>query len=179
MYYSGLPSQRLVYRPLTEDDIPVWAEFFTSPEATRFLPDFGYTLPIDRSRHMIEKQLERYNENRYGMHALIEKNTHHFIGLCGLLLQEPDGIQELEVGYHLLPKHWHKGYATEAAKNFRDFAFNNELRDSVVSMIHVDNFPSQNVALRNGMNQERITNSFFNIPHYIYRITKQEWEKNN
>lgn len=39
------------------------------------------------------------------MNALIHKETGIFIGQCGLLKQMVDGIDELEIGYSLLPEH--------------------------------------------------------------------------
>ena len=68
-----------------------------------------------------------------------------------------DGVDELEVGYHLLPSAWGKGYATEAAIACREFAREHKLVLSVVSLIDHENFASQNVAKRNGMSFEKDT----------------------
>jgi RimJ/RimL family protein N-acetyltransferase len=89
--------------------------------------------------------------------------------MCGLLVQEVDGIKELEIGYSLHPAFLGKGYATEAAMKMRDFAFENNFADSLISIVHVDNLKSANVALRNGMTLEKTTN-FKEIPVNIFRI---------
>ena len=34
--------------------------------------------------------------------------------MIGLLTQQVEGVTELEIGYHVLPSAWGKGYATEA-----------------------------------------------------------------
>ena len=57
------------------------------------------------------------------MNALTLKTTENLILLCGLLVQTVDGMQDLEIGYSVLPQYWHKGYATEAAKKCRESAF--------------------------------------------------------
>ena len=50
------------------------------------------------------------------MNALIDKANGKLAGMCGLLIQEVDGIRELEVAYAMLPQYRNKGLATEAAK---------------------------------------------------------------
>ena len=92
-----------------------------------------------------------------------------FIGQCGLLKQTVDGIEELEIGYSLLPEHRKKGYASEAAKKCKSFAFEHKLSNTLISIIHVDNKPSQRVALNNGMAWDKTT-TYKNNPVHIYRV---------
>lgn len=176
IYKDQLTSERLITRYLTLDDIPIWEEFFEDEEAVEFLSLhlLGLKSNLEFSTHMIEKQLARYAENRFGLQALIDKSTNEFIGLCGLLAQEIDGINEIEVGYHILKKNWKQGYATEAAKLFIDYAFENDLTSSVVSVIDVDNFKSQRVAEKNGLKIDKQTKWIGDEDVYIYRITKDE-----
>ena len=94
--------------------------------------------------------------------------TGEFVGLCGLLTQEVDGKMELEIGYHLLPGQWHKGFATEAAVFCKAFAREKALAPSVISLIDPDNLPSQRVAERNGLQLERTT-LFRGKPARVYR----------
>jgi RimJ/RimL family protein N-acetyltransferase len=89
--------------------------------------------------------------------------------MCGLLVQEVDGINELEIGYSLHPAFWRKGYATEAAQKCRDFAFENNFAESLISIVHVENQQSAKVALRNGMKPEKTT-IYKEIPVNIFRI---------
>lgn len=103
------------------------------------------------------------------MNALVCKTTEAFVGIAGLLLQTVDDIQELEIGYSILPKHWKKGYATEAAIKCKDHAIANKLSDSLISIIHIDNVPSQKVATNNGMVLDKIT-TYRDNPVHIYRI---------
>jgi len=96
------------------------------------------------------------------------------IGQCGLLLQNIDGVEELEIGYHVLPEHWGKGYAIEAARTWKDYAFKNRISPSLISMIHVDNKASRKVAEKNGMIVDKET-VYKDLPVVIYRITYSEW----
>ena len=82
-YQDKLESNRLVTRFLTIEDIDIWADFYADKDAVEFFPSFGLTTNIDRARHMIEKQLERYAKQRFGHQALIDKKTNNFVGVCG------------------------------------------------------------------------------------------------
>ena len=75
--------------------------------------------------------------------VILEKERGTFLGLCGLVTQEVDGVIELEVGYHFFLAHWGRGYATEAARMFLDFAATHKLSESVVSLINPDNVAAQ------------------------------------
>lgn len=67
------------------------------------------------------------------------------------------------------------GYATEAARLFRDYAFEKAGATSVISIIHPENVPSQKVALRNGM-QQAASNVLFKDGNWdIYRISRLDW----
>jgi RimJ/RimL family protein N-acetyltransferase len=107
---------------------------------------------------------------------LIDKNTNQVVGASGLLVQEVDGTTELEIGYQLLPEYWHKGYATEATQTIRNYAFQNNFADSIISIIHVDNIASKKVAIRNGMSLEKTT-KYKDFPVDVFRISKKDWEK--
>ncbi len=172
IYEDNLQSERLKTRKLTEADIAIWEEFFESPEATEFLnlASLGLNSNHEYSTHMIRKQLDRYEEKRFGLQVLIDKKTNNFIGLCGLLAQDIEGKIEIEVGYHILKKYWGQGYATEAAKLFFDYAFKNELANSIISIIDPGNIKSQRVAQKNGLTLHKQTKWMDNMDVYIYRI---------
>lgn len=170
-YQENLESERLVTRKLTKEDIEIWADFFEDEEAVKFYPNFDFTSNIEKAKHMIDKQLERYENKRFGHQALIDKRTNNFIGLCGLLTQEVDDKIEIEVGYHIFKKYWGQGYAPEAAKLFIDYAFENNLTTSVISVIDLKNTKSQRVAEKNGLRKEKET-KFADDDVYIYRIDK-------
>lgn len=166
---EGEKSKRLSYRKLEEDDFDWWLEFSSNPEATRFFEPSEKLNPEDFCRSWFNKVFERYENNTGGHNVLTDLETGKPVGMCGLLVQEVDGIKELEIGYSLHPAFFGKGYATEAAMKIRDFAFENNFADSLISIIHVDNLKSANVALRNGMKIEKTT-VFKGLPVNIFRI---------
>lgn len=174
-YEDNLESERLKTRYLTINDTELFSIFFENEEAQKFLPKF-FESPLVRAKHLIEKQLERYEENRLGLQVILHKETDEFLGICGLLLQNVDDKIEIEVGYHFLPKHWGKGYAPEAAKLFINYAFENKLTNSVISIIDIENFKSQRVAEKNDLKIEKQIKYLDNEDVYIYRMNKEDWQ---
>ena len=176
IYLKGIATQRLTTRPLQEADILEWAKFIAAPEAIQFMPLMkdASTSAEDKARGWIEKQMERYSDGRYGLHALIDKNTGTFIGQCGLLTQIVDDELLLEIGYHIFPKYWRQGYASEAAIGFKKYAFENDLAEEIVSIIHINNIASQAVATKNGMSNTKQTR-YNNLDVYIFKIERREW----
>ena len=173
MILEGLESERLRYRGFTVDDFDVLLPFFQSKEATEF-----YHLdrsPEEFCKGWIERLLRRYEDDGFGLCAMIEKSTGQFVGQCGLLKQIVDKTNELEIGYGLLPAFWSNGFATEAAKFFRDYVFQNQMADSIISIIDINNINSQKVAYRNGMQIDKKT-KFKSFEVYIFRITFSQWK---
>ncbi|MBI9062960.1 MAG: GNAT family N-acetyltransferase [Marinilabiliaceae bacterium] len=174
MYFNGKTSARLNYRQLALSDIAKWQHFFEDEASLEYL---GLDLSLDKAqqaRDWIGRQLWRYENQAYGHHALIEKETGCFIGQCGLLTQEVEGRQELEIGYHLFKEYRGQGYATEAALAFRDYAFENTQAPSLISIIDVRNSASQKVAQKMGMvKTEQVR--YYSLDVYIYRIQRESW----
>ncbi len=168
-YQDNLKSERLVTRFLVEEDYKAWEEFVNDTDCLAFFPEVNHATAEERAKFFIGKSLDRYKENRLGLQALLDKNTGELIGMCGLLTQNVNGVMEVEIGYHLLKKHWRKGYAIEAAKLFKQYVIDTKLASSVVSIIHINNSGSKNVALKNGMLPDGDVD-FFGDPHIIYRV---------
>ncbi len=166
---EGQQSERLNYRKLEETDFDWWIEFSSNSESTRY---FGFPekiAPEEFCKLWFTKVFDRYKNDLGGHNVLVERITGKPVGMCGLLVQEVDGIEELEIGYSLHPDFRGKGFATEAARKCRDFAFENNFAESLISIVHVENNLSAKVALRNGMKLEKTT-VYKEIPVNIFRI---------
>ena len=99
----------------------------------------------------LDRQIARYHEYGFGLWAVVLKETGEMIGQCGLTMQPWNNTQVLEIGYLLQKDYWHKGYAIEAARSCKEYAFTKLKADEVCSIIRDTNTASQNVAIRNDM----------------------------
>lgn len=150
---EGVASDRLLFRKVAQSDYEAWLPFFYDAESTKYLGAFEGTKE-ERCQSWINRMHWRY-ENDNGLMALIDKTNGAFIGQCGLLKQTVDGVDEIEIGYHILPQYRRMGYAGEAAIFCKHYAFDNNLVESVISLIHIENSKSMAVARKNGMQLEK------------------------
>jgi RimJ/RimL family protein N-acetyltransferase len=97
------------------------------------------------------------------------KDTGEPVGQAGLVKQRLDGKDEWEIGYWMKKACWGKGYASEAAATFRDFAIRDLRLDRVISIIQPANLASIRVAVKIGMSLERHT-IFQGIPVAVYSL---------
>ncbi|MCF8245876.1 MAG: GNAT family N-acetyltransferase [Saprospiraceae bacterium] len=173
MLLDNLTTDRLRFRPLALADKPRLMGFFEDPVATEF--HFIKTDISEYADMWLRHQLGRYANDQGGLHAVELLETGELIGQAGLLYQWVDHVPKWEVGYHFFREHWGKGYATEAAQACRDFCFENEMAETLISLIHPDNLRSKAVAKRNGMTEWKRT-TWRELAVAVYRIRRSEWE---
>lgn len=143
-----LETERLYLREMTQND-------FTS--LCRILQDervmYAYEGAFSDAevQEWLDRQFARYNKYGFGLWAVILKENDEMIGQCGLTMQSWKDGEVLEIGYLFQYRYWHKGYAVEAAKACKEYAFEILNADEVCSIIRDTNIPSQKVAIRNGM----------------------------
>jgi [ribosomal protein S5]-alanine N-acetyltransferase len=165
-----LSTPRLILREFTADDVDALALVVSDPETMKHYP-----APMDRAgvEAWIARNMRRYVEHGHGLWAMVLKSTGEMIGDCGLTVQDVDGKNEIEIGYHVRRDHWGQGLATEAARACRDFGFARLPVERLVSIIRPENLPSRRVAEKNGMVlwKEIIKAG---LPQVVYSITRSD-----
>jgi RimJ/RimL family protein N-acetyltransferase len=170
---QGQNTGRLLFRNIVKEDFLDWLPFFEDPETSKYWV-MEKEEPSVMCEKWYEKQFARYENDRGGMNALVEKKSGRLIGHAGLLVQRVDDVTELEIAYSILPAFWNSGFASEAAQACREYAFKNNFAESLISIISVTNIPSESVARKNGMTIDKIT-VYNNNTVNIFRITKATW----
>ena len=105
----------------------------------------------------IERQLERYEHDGFGLLAIEDRATGEVIGDCGPTVQEADGEPYVELGWHVLASRQRQGIATEAGRACRDAAFAVLDEPFPISLIRPENVPSRRVAEKLGFDVWRGT----------------------
>ncbi len=99
------------------------------------------------------------------------------IGDCGLTMQNINGTILPEIGYHIAGAHQRRGYAKEAARAVRDWAFENTPFRVLYSYMKKDNIPSAATARANRMTLiDEFTDSEGDVTS-VYAVTREQWQK--
>lgn len=169
-----LETERLTLRPYTSDDVEHVHALMGDAQV---MSHFDRTYDRAECRRMLDAYLGWQRDRGYSLLAVERRSDGAFVGQCGLLYwTDVDDREDVEVAYMLVPQFWGHGYASEAARACRDWAFANLPVDRVVSYIAVENAPSIAVAERNGMRQlKRLDQNRFKRPIYVYGIGRDEW----
>jgi RimJ/RimL family protein N-acetyltransferase len=162
-----LETPRLFLRELAPQDVDGLFEILGDPETMRYYPH-----PYSREEvaRWIERNRERYASHGFGLWALILREKGEFVGDCGLTYQHVDGVDELEVGYHVNKELWRRGLATEAARACRDHAFDALGFDRLIALVRAENEPSSAVATKLGMHVEKETMRG-ELRHFVFAMT--------
>ena len=163
-----LETARLRLREFTMNDADAMEVVLGDPVAMQYYP-----AAFDRKavESWIGKNIERYRRDGHSLWAMLLKDTGELIGDCGCAVQEVEGRNEIEIGYHVRRDLWCKGYATEAARACMDYAFAKLGAERVISMIRPENVPSKRVAEKNGLVCEKIV-FWHGYDHCIYAKSK-------
>lgn len=182
-----METDRLTLRQWQQQDYKSFATLNADPKVMAHFPATLSALESEKSADRHKKLIE---QNGWGFWPTELKHNHAFIGVVGLLKQEPDNgilnVPFVEIGWRLMAEHWGKGYAPEAAQRALKYGFEELLLAEIYSFTTLDNQNSQRVMIKIGMQN---THQDFNHPklpsghplerHCLYKITKQQWQNFN
>lgn len=150
-----LTSQRLQYENYTHHDIDFLTTLLKNPNMVRYIGK-GDVRTDDEIHQFFDWIVGHYERNdHYGLKLLIHKDTGEKIGHAGIVPQIIEEEEVLEIGYWIDEKHWHRGYAKEAANALKGFGLNFLQLDKMISLIQVGNIASEKVAISIGMVKEK------------------------
>ncbi|MEO0937846.1 MAG: GNAT family N-acetyltransferase [Pseudomonadota bacterium] len=139
-----LETERLILRPPQASDFDAYATFFASDRA-KFV---GGPIPRERSWRTLAQESGHWVLRGYGRWIVTEKGDDTAIGIIGLWY--PEGFPENELGWDLFDGATGKGYATEAGRAARHYAYETLGWTTLTSMIDPANTASAAVATRLG-----------------------------
>lgn len=143
-----LQTERLELRELEEADFDALCAILRD-ERTMYAYEGAFS--EEEAREWLARQIARYEKWGFGLWAVVLRAGGGMIGQCGLTMQPWKEREVLEIGYLFNRAYWGRGYATEAARACKRYAFERLGAAEVCSIIRDTNTASRKVALRNGM----------------------------
>jgi len=157
-----LETERLVLRVPQLEDADDMLELVQDDEVMRWIG--GVAGDRAAAVEHLERWIDRWEKNGVGQFAVLLDG--HAIGRVGLLVwdgrlwktstyEQAGEHAETELGWALARRHWRHGYATEAARAVREWAYAERGIERLISLIVPDNARSVRVAEKLGARPEQ------------------------
>ncbi|ONI75342.1 hypothetical protein ALI144C_39710 [Actinosynnema sp. ALI-1.44] len=158
-----LRTERLVIRPLREDDRRDVRDIFGDPEVSNFLA--ANSEPATWIDDMIDRRLAYDGPKGMGHWAFVEDDI--LVGIGHLRPSAQLAGDVAEIGWYLGREHQGRGLATEAAVAVRDHGLHTLRLPAVWALIHKGNEASHRLAGRLGF-VDVGTGTHYGGPHQVY-----------
>ena len=173
-----LETERLKIRDWTLDGAPVVLDILSRVEVVKWLGDGPLQLcpDLDGARERILRWRGR-DDPPLGYWAIEVTDggpLHGRVIGSVLLVPLPEGDGEVEIGWHLHPDAWGRGYASEAAQAVLEHGFAGGLGE-IHAVTHLTNERSQAVCRRIGMEHRGVTHKWYVEPSEHFVARRDEW----
>jgi RimJ/RimL family protein N-acetyltransferase len=146
-----LETERLFLREFDEGDAAPFYLLGSDPAVLRYTGDPGgglrsieHALEVLRSRSIAD-----YRNYEYGRWACVLKANGEVIGFAGLKYLAD--VQEVDIGYRLLPAYWGQGLATEASRAVLDYGRTRLGLERIIGLVDPENVASVRVLEKLGL----------------------------
>ena len=109
-----LTTERLVLRHLRESDAGFIRELLTDRSWIDNIGDKRITSLEDARAYIRNGPRRMYHETGFGLLAVERARDREVLGVCGLIRRP--GLDDVDIGFAFLPRHWGRGYARESAE---------------------------------------------------------------
>ena len=165
-----LETKRLLLRPMLPSDFDALLLIFTDPKVMDAFKHPPFT--HEQMQRWLQRNLDHQNEHGYGLFSVILKETGELIGDCGL--EQMDDMKAAELGYDFRSAFWNQGYATEAARAVREYAFDVLHLPHLISLIRAGNLASKRVAEKVGMILEEEEFTRYGIHYWKFALRHRD-----
>lgn len=114
-----LETERIRLRELTPQDAPFLFELLNTPDWLKNIGDRKVKNISDAQKYLVYRLVLTCRLKGFGFYGISLRNG-QLVGICGLVKR--DFLEDIDIGYALLPMHYGNGYAYEAAIGLMDFA---------------------------------------------------------
>jgi ribosomal-protein-alanine N-acetyltransferase len=110
----------MVLRAMSFEDAAFILELLNEPSFIQNIGDRKVRSLEDARSYIRNGPMASYERHGFGLYLMEMKATHEPMGMCGLIKR--DTLEDVDIGYALLPRFWSQGYAVEAAQAMKDYA---------------------------------------------------------
>ena len=168
-----LETSRLILRPPRLEDLDPWSAMMADEPTARYI---GGVQPRAICWRALMTVIGSWHAHGFGMFAVIEKDSHRWLGRVGPW--QPEGWPGTEIGWTIVREAWGKGYAGEAAIVTTNWAFDTLDWTDVIHSIAPTNVASQRVAEKLGSRNRGpglLPPPYDHDPADIWGQTRDEW----
>ncbi len=144
-----LETGRLSLRKMDVGDADFICELLNTPGWLKYIGDRGVRSKEDAEKYIQGRIVQSYTENGFGMYAMILKEHNVIIGACGLIKRA--GLDNVDIGFAILPAFEGKGYTFEAASTVVQFAETILKLPGIAAITTADNQGSINIIKKIGL----------------------------
>jgi RimJ/RimL family protein N-acetyltransferase len=172
-----LETERLLIRPWRHEEAERLLDILSRLEVVKWLGDGEPVVmkDLDEAHARIDRYAER-DEPPLGMWAVERVEDGVVVGTALLLTLPHAEHGEVEIGWHLHPDSWGRGYASEAAAAVLAHGFEAGLPE-IIAVSHADNDGSQAVMRRLGMEDRGIVEKWYDGPSACFVMTAEQWRR--
>lgn len=171
MTIPTLRTRRLRLRPFEEADSERLHCILGEEGILRYFPN-PEPPPLERVERLVAHQLEHWEEHRLGWWAVEPIEDPELIGWVGLQFLPETG--ETEVAYLLSKAYWGQGLATEGARASLQFGFEKLGLETIIALVHPENWASIRVIEKLAMRFVDQAN-YFGMDLYRYSLDVSSW----
>lgn len=168
-------TQRLITRPLNEEDLTSFYDMQSNPNVMRHIKP---TMNLEESQQELQRFIRYYQDDTidFNIWAVVHKDPIQWIGICGVY--QNDQLEQ-EIAYRLRERYWGKGFGKEIAGGLIQYCFKKSSRGALTAYARIGNTGSIKI-LEKEMN---FVNEFYSEKgksmERKYQISKVEWLQNN
>lgn len=129
-------------------DLDFMADMLGDPRVMAYYPR---PYRRDEALGWMEWNMRLYRERGFGLWLIALGRSGLPVGDCGITPQDIDGVEAIEVGYHVHPDYQRQGYAREAVAAVRDYARAELGICRLIAIVHPANAASRATAEGLGM----------------------------
>lgn len=149
-----LETERLILRHFCIDDGEFIIRLLNEPSFIKRIGDKGVRNGEDAKQYLLSGPIDSYDRFGYGLNMVELKKSGEPVGMCGLVKREY--LDDADIAYALLERHWSQGYAAESAEAVMRHARETLNLQRILAIVSPDNHSSTRLLEKIGLTFERM-----------------------